>query len=441
MRVAVIGTGHVGLVTCVVLAEIGHDVKGTDSDQERIAGLQRGLPPFYEPGVQALLARYLTDGRIGFTHSIAEAVTDAEVVFICVGTPPRADGEANLLAVERAARDIARHASPGTLVVEKSTVPAGTAERVRLTLARQRPDAGFEVACNPEFLREGTALQDSLHPDRILVGADAPHAFEVLRHLYTPLIDAGYRLIETDLATAELAKHASNAFLALKVSFINAIARLCERTGADVVTVAEVMGADPRIGSAFLQAGLGYGGFCLPKDIPAFERFAAQAGYDFPLLKEVARINEEAVTAAVGRVHEALWNLEGKHVAVLGVAYKPGTDDVRLSPAIELARRLLGAGARVVAYDPQASTGARTELAGLEIAPTAYDAVTGAHCLVVGTAWDEFLDLDLPRLRSLMSYPIVVDARNLFDPTRMREAGFDYYPLGRRAVVTESAGR
>ena len=433
-----VGTGHVGLVTCVGLAALGHEVAGTDADPDRIEALRRGEPPFYEPGLEDLLRRHLSEGNLRFAGTTAEAVEGAEVIIICVGTPSRPDGEANLLAVERAAADIARHAPPGAVVVEKSTVPAGTAERVRLTLSRERPDGRFEVASNPEFLREGSAMDDTLRPSRILIGADSPEAARALRRLYAPLVDAGHRLIECDLATAELAKHACNAFLALKISFANALARICELTGADVVTVAEVMGADPRIGPAFLEPGLGYGGYCLPKDIPAFERFAARAGYDFPLLREIARINEQAVGAVIDRVREALWNLEGKRVAVLGLAYKPGTDDVRLSPALELSKRLLQAGARVAGFDPRASVSSNGELDGLEVAANAYDAARGAHCLVVGTAWKEFLELDLGRLRASMAYPIVVDGRNLFDPQAMREAGFDYHPVGRPAVVRDT---
>jgi len=441
VNVAVVGTGHVGLVTCVTLAAMGHEVVGTDVDRDRVAALRRGSTPFFEPGLDDLLQRHLSDGHLRFADTSAEAVAQAEVVLICVGTPPRATGEANLVAVEGAAAEIARFAQPGVVIVEKSTVPAGTAERVRVTLAREQPGARFEVASNPEFLREGTAIDDAMHPSRILVGADSPKAAGALRRLYAPLVEAGCRLIECDLATAELAKHACNAFLALKVSFINAIARLSELTGADVVTVAEVMGTDPRIGSAFLQAGLGYGGYCLPKDIPAFEQFAQQAGYDFPLLREVARINEEALTTVFDRVRESLWNLEGKRVAVLGLAYKPATDDIRLSPALEIARRLHEGGAHVAAYDPRVSDASSEELDWLEIAPDAYEAAGGAHCVVIGTAWDEFGDIDLARLRAAVAYPIVVDGRNLFDPAAMREAGFDYYPVGRPFVIRDAAPR
>jgi UDPglucose 6-dehydrogenase len=296
MKVGVIGTGHVGLVACVAFAEMGHEVTGVDVDHERIEQLKRGIPPFYEPGLEDMLQRYTGTEALSFSSDVADAVRDGEIVFVSVGTPSRASGEANLLAVERVAREVARHADSaanGRLVlVQKSTVPAGTATRVKraLRLANRNAAARVDVASNPEFLREGQAIRDSLEPDRILVGAESVHAFEVFRRLYQPLIDKGYTYIETDVATAELAKHASNAFLALKISYINALARICEVAGADVTRVADIMGSDPRIGRAFLNAGMGYGGFCFPKDLQAFERLSDSLGYDFPLLREVARL-------------------------------------------------------------------------------------------------------------------------------------------------------
>ncbi|HEX2050677.1 MAG TPA: UDP-glucose/GDP-mannose dehydrogenase family protein [Actinomycetota bacterium] len=435
MRVGVIGTGHVGLTTCVTLAALGHDVVGTDHDGEKIASLQAGTAPFFEPGLQDLLDDTLARGRLRFTTDDRDAVAGSEVVFICVGTPARARGDANLVAVENAARAVARHATGPVVVVEKSTVPAGTSARVRRTLERERPELSgrLHVASNPEFLREGNAIKDSLEPDRILVGAQSETAFEVMRRLYAPLTAKGHALIETDIDTAELAKHACNAFLALKISYANALARLCERAGADVTRVAEVMGTDPRIGRAFLDAGLGYGGYCFPKDIVAFERLAVRLGYDMPLLREVARINREAVDATAEKVEEALWNVEGKRVALFGLAFKPGTDDTRESPALVLARRLLSEGATVIGYDPQASSNAKADVPELEVAPDAYDAARGAHCVVVSTEWDEFRRLDLARLKDVMAYPVVVDGRNLFDPQVMVSAGFNYVPTGRPA--------
>jgi UDPglucose 6-dehydrogenase len=431
VNVAVMGTGHVGLVTCVALASVGHQVVGTDIDEERIALLEGGEPPFYEAGLEDALRAQIADGSLRFTTEPKEALGDADVVFICVGTPARADGEANLLAIERSASQIARHAPDGAIVVEKSTVPAGTAERMTPTLSRESGGRRFLVASNPEFLREGSALKDALEPDRIVVGAGEPRTFEVLRELYAPITDAGHLLIETDIATAELAKHASNAFLALKISFANALARVCEAAGADVTSVAEVMGSDPRIGRDFLDAGLGYGGYCFPKDVAALERLSARLGYPFPMLAEVARINEEAVDAAASKVSEALWNLEEKRIALLGLAFKPGTDDVRFSPALALARRLLAAGAHVVGYDPSAGLTAKDDLPELEIAGDPYQAAEGAHCLVLATEWAEFAALDLPALRQAMAYPVIVDGRNALDPDEIVEAGFSYHPTGR----------
>lgn len=433
MRVGVVGCGHVGLVTAAALARLGHDVIGTDQDAEKLALLHRGEVPFYEPGLPELVAEGTASGRLRFVPEVADATRDRELVFICVGTPPRADGEANLVAVERVAGEIARTATGPLVVVEKSTVPVGTAERVRTTLRRERPEIAFEVASNPEFLREGSAVADSLEPDRILVGAESEAAFAALRRLYGPLVQVGIPLIETDIATAELAKHACNAFLATKISFVNALARICERTGADVTAIARVMGTDPRIGPHFLEAGLGWGGYCLPKDLAAFSRLAEDVGYPLPLLGEVARINEEAVEATLAKVREALWNLEGKSVALLGLAFKPGTDDVRFSPALALAERLRAEGAEVVGYDPQAEAAAKAELPELAMACDLYEVAAGAHCAVVCTAWDEIRSLDPVRLAGVMRYPIVVDARNALDGEAFRRAGFTYVPTGRPA--------
>lgn len=435
MRIGVIGTGHVGLVTCLALAGMDHRVVGTDADSAKVAALLRGTSPFFEPGVEDLLRSETEAGRLTFTHDAQAAVADAEVVFVCVGTPPRADGATDLAAVERVARLIARFATDGVLVVQKSTVPSGTAERMASTIGRDRPGLGFDVAANPEFLREGTALQDALRPDRILVGADSDRAFALLRRVYRPMLDRGVPLVETDVRTAELAKHAANAFLALKVSYANALARVCERAGADVVVIADVMGMDARIGRSFLNAGLGWGGYCFPKDLAAFHRLAADLGYDFPLLQEAARINDEIIRVVADRVEGALWTLEDKRVVLLGLSYKPGTDDVRFSPAIALARELLERRAEVVGYDPHAGPNAVEEEPALRLAADPYEAAADAHCLVVSTGWQDFMDLDLPRLRAIMAYPILVDAQNLFDAERAREAGFSYYPIGRPPMV------
>jgi UDPglucose 6-dehydrogenase len=435
VKVAVMGTGHVGLVTCVTFASIGHEVVGTDVDVEKIELLRGGIPPFFEPGLEEAMKREAASGRLSFSTVVDEALRDAEVVFICVGTPARANGDANLLAMEQSAGQIARHAPDGAVVVEKSTVPAGTADRVRTTLQREGGGRSFHVASNPEFLREGAAMHDALEPDRIVIGVESPRSLDVLKRLYAPLLDAGVRLIVTDIRTAELAKHASNAFLSLKISFANALARVCERAGADVTAVADVMGSDPRIGRAFLNAGIGYGGYCFPKDVAALKRLSERLGYPFPLLQEVERLNDEAVEAVAAKVEEALWNLEGKRIALLGLAFKSGTDDVRFSPSLTLARRLLASGAHVVGFDPHAAGNAKDDLPELELASDAYEAATGAHAIVIATDWEEFRALDLAKLREIMTYPLVVDGRNLMDSTVMAEAGFWYYPTGRPPVV------
>jgi UDPglucose 6-dehydrogenase len=441
MRIGVIGTGHVGLVTCVCLAHMGHDVIGTDSDADRIHQLQNGISPFFEPGLEKLIHEGLSSGRLRFVAEASETIKGSEVVFISVGTPPRASGDANLVAVEAAGRTVARHATGRCLVVEKSTVPTGTSRRLGSALRRERPDLAYEleVASNPEFLKEGSAIRDALEPDRILVGAESQWAHQMMRSVYAPILETGCELIETDITTAELAKYASNAFLALKISFVNALARLCERAGADVLLVADVMGTDPRIGRHFLNAGLGYGGSCFPKDLVALQRISSQLGYDFPLLGEIAQINDQAIDVALEKVRDAVWNLEDKRIALLGLSFKAGTDDVRFAPALSLARRLLEEGARVIGYDPVAIASARLEVPEIEPAADAYDAAEGAHCLVLCTEWNEFLNLDLERLARVMTYPIVIDGRNVLDSDEVRAAGFAYYGTGRPPVVEEVA--
>jgi UDPglucose 6-dehydrogenase len=433
MRVAVVGTGHVGLVTAATLSMLDHEVAGIDEDEEKIRLLQQGKSPFFEPGLQELIEKGASSGRLRFASDAPDAMASAHVIFICVGTPAKSTGEANLAAIERAARRLAPHLSGPTVVVEKSTVPAGTADRLWQVLRLERPelDDDIQVVSNPEFLREGQAVEDSLRPERILVGGRSTKAFEAMRQLYEPLIRDGAQFIETDIQTAELAKHACNAFLAMKISYTNALARLCERAGADVTAIAEVMGTDPRIGRAFLDAGLGWGGYCFPKDLQAFERLSARLGYDFGLLREVQRINDEAIAATLEKVKDALWNLEDKRVALLGLSFKPRTDDVRLSPALVLAGRLLDEDAHVVGYDPEAGANAKSEMPELEVASDVYDALDGAHCMVVCTEWDEFRSLDLDRARGVLAHPIVVDGRNVFDPAEMRSKGFIYYGTGR----------
>jgi UDPglucose 6-dehydrogenase len=410
-----------------------------DLDEAKIELLRSGKVPFHEPELDDLVAGQAGTGRLSFESDPAQAVRDAEVLFICVGRPTTAAGDASLTAVEAVGRDVARHAPSGMVIAEKSTVPPGTADRLRLTIARERPGLAFSVVANPEFLREGRAVQDTLRPDRIVVGSDDPGGFDAMRELYRPLVQLGIPLFETDVRTAELSKLASNAFLATKISFANALARLAELTGADIVRITEVMGADPRIGSAFLSAGLGFGGYCLPKDTQTLGRIAERAGYDFGLLRSVMLVNEEAVAAVAAKVEEAVWNLEGKRIALLGLAFKAGTDDVRGSPALALARRFADEGAVVVGHDPMAAAEARAAVPQLEVVDDPYAAVTGAHCVVICTEWPEYRDLDLDRVRRQAAYPIVVDGRNVLDPDRAELAGLTYLPVGRPVRRGEDA--
>ena len=432
MRIGVLGNGHVGLVTCVSLAEMGHDVIGCDRDDAKMSLLKRGVVHFYEPGVDAALARVLEGGNLRFTSDPDAALREAEVVFICVGTPGGVDGRADLSAVQAAASDIARSCSGKVVVVQKSTVPIGTSELVHDVVSElNRDDLVVEVVSNPEFLREGRALHDALSPSRIVVGSRSAWAVDVMRELYRPLTSRGAAFVETDPHTAEVSKLASNAFLALKISFANALARVCEAADADVVTAADVMGMDPRIGRHFLNAGLGFGGFCLPKDVAAFDRLSSELGYDFPLLREVVRINDEALEVVIAKIDLALGGLRCRRVALLGLAFKPGTSDVRSAPALALAGRLRVAGASVVGYDPRASETASDAMSELEVAADPYVAATGAECVVVCTEWEEFRELDLARLASLMHRPILVDGRNFLDPWRAVAAGLEYIPMGR----------
>lgn len=430
MKVAVIGVGHVGLVTAATLAHFGHDVVGLDEDAAKIDSLERGRAPFFEPGLQDLLDEVLGSGKLRFTRDEASAIEGADCAFICVGTPARADGEANLLAVENAAWAVARNATGDVVVIQKSTVPVSTADRLDSIFAKATPHR-IRLVSSPEFLREGAAVADSLQPDRILVGSDDPQAHALMRELYAPVLGGECRYFEVDIHTAELAKHACNAFLALKISFANALARVCEASGADVVSVADIMGSDHRIGREFLNAGLGYGGYCFPKDLLAFKAVAGRLGYDFGLLEEVMKINRGALDATVQKIKDALWNVESKKILLLGLSFKPGTDDVRESPAINLAQALTSLGADVVGHDPQANEFAVRELPGLRVVDDPYEGAEGAHCIVVCTEWPEYSELDLVRLKGIVTLPIIVDGRNLLDEAEVVEAGFSYIPTGR----------
>jgi UDPglucose 6-dehydrogenase len=447
MRICIVGTGYVGLVAGTCLAEIGHLVVCVDDDRQKIEVLQSGGMPIYEPGLEELVARNLREGRLAFTADLREGIEAATAVFICVGTPPLEDGDADLSAVEQAARRIGELSSSYKLVVEKSTVPVQTGMWIEKTL-RVYGDSGqveFDVASNPEFLREGSAVIDFLHPDRIVVGVGHPRAERLLREMYDPIIRRTFvcpvhstcpatepvPFLVTDIRSAELIKHASNAFLATKISFINSVADLCELVGADVELVARGMGLDGRIGQAFLKAGLGFGGFCFPKDLQAFVKIAERCGHDFRLLREVDRINQARVPQAVRKLKEQLWILKDKVIGVWGLAFKPDTDDVRYSPAIALIKQLLAEGVSVRAYDPKAMEKARGEIASAIFSRDPYEAVSGADALVVAAEWREFESLDLTRVKTLMRRPLVLDGRNLFDREKMKSMGFEYLGIGR----------
>ncbi|MBI4381672.1 MAG: UDP-glucose/GDP-mannose dehydrogenase family protein [candidate division NC10 bacterium] len=447
MRICIVGTGYVGLVAGTCLAEIGHRVVCVDDDRQKIEVLQSGEMPIYEPGLEELVARNLRKGHLAFTADLKEGIEAATAVFICVGTPPLEDGDADLSAVEQVARRIGELSSSYKLVVEKSTVPVQTGMWIEKTLKvyGNGSHLEFDVASNPEFLREGSAVVDFLHPDRIVVGVGHPRAERLLREMYDPIIRRTFvcpvhstcsatdpvPFLVTDIRSAELIKHASNSFLAAKISFINSVADLCELVGADVELVAEGMGLDARIGRAFLKAGLGFGGFCFPKDLQAFVKIAEKCGHDFRLLREVDRINQARIPQAIKRLKEQLWILKEKVIGVWGLAFKPDTDDVRYSPAIALIKQLLAEGASVRAYDPKAMETARGEIASATLCRDPYEAVSGADAVVVATEWKEFETLDLTRVKTLMRRPLVLDGRNLFDREKMKSMGFEYLGIGR----------
>jgi len=456
VRLAVIGCGYVGLVTGSCLAEAGHEVVATDNDPVRIGTLTSGRLPIYEPGLDRVMESACAAGRLRFTSECADAVRSADAVYICVGTPPLDSGEADLSAIDNVARQIAAAARSSVLVIEKSTVPAQTGEQLRhaLQVYGRSSGAKFRVASNPEFLREGTAVGDFFHPDRIVVGVEDPESEAQLREIYKPFLEGRFHcpvhepkcppipapvFLVTTIASAELIKHASNSFLGLKISYANLIADLCEKLGGNVEEVTRAMGLDPRIGPHFLNAGLGFGGFCLPKDIQAFIRLAEKQGVDFTLLKEVEAVNKRRIEQFVGKVRRALWVVKDKTVGVLGLAFNPNTDDVRFAPAIEVIRRLVAEGATVRASDPFAIERARSLLDGPQFLEDPYAVAHGADALLLLTEWKEYRDLDWKRICRQMARPLVLDARNMLSPTKMKELGFEYYSFGRPDLSTNAA--
>jgi len=444
----VIGCGYVGLVTGACLAEAGHEVVCTDIDRERIAKLNAGGVPIYEHHLEGILTSARKAGRISYTADTAEAIRAGDAIFICVGTPPKENGEADLSAIDHVARQIAEAARSPKLVIEKSTVPARTGIQLGRALAAysRETNVRFRVASNPEFLREGTAVEDFFHPDRIVVGVEDESSAAELREIYRPILErsfhcpvhngacpAGHKaeFLVTTINSAELIKHASNSFLALKISYANVIADLCERIGADVEEVTHAMGLDPRIGGQFLRAGLGFGGFCFPKDVQAFIHLAGAVGVDFDILKAADRVNKQCIDRFFEKVRKALWVLKGKQVAVLGLAFKANTDDIRFAPALEVVKRLLEEGAHVHASDPEAISRTKALYPQAAYHRDAYEALRSADAALVCTEWDVFRNLDWERAGKLMARRLVIDGRNLYSPQRMRELGFEYYSFGR----------
>jgi UDPglucose 6-dehydrogenase len=448
LRLSVIGCGYVGLVTGACLAEAGHEVVCTDIDRERIAKLNAGGVPIYEQHLDRILASARKAGKISFTADAGEAIRSGDAIFICVGTPPKDSGEADLSAIDHVARQIAAEARTAKLVVEKSTVPARTGLELSRALAAYSKNSNvkFRVASNPEFLREGTAVEDFFHPDRIVVGVEDPSSAAELREIYRPILEKSFHcpvhegtcppghkaeFLVTTINSAELIKHASNSFLALKISYANVIADLCEKIGANVEEVTHAMGLDARIGGQFLKAGLGYGGFCFPKDVQAFIHLSAKVGVDFDILKATERVNKQRIERFFDKIHQALWVIKGKRVAVLGLAFKANTDDIRFAPALEVVKRLLEEGADVHASDPEAVSRTKALFPKVHYHEDPYDALRDADAALVCTEWAIFRRLDWEHAGTLMARKLIIDGRNLYTPQAMREKGFEYYSFGR----------
>ena len=429
MKLTLIGTGYVGLVTGACFAEVGHQVVCVDNDAAKVKVLQSGGIPIYEPGLEELVKKNVAAGRLAFTDSTAEGVQKSDVVFIAVPTPPQADGSVDLSFIERVARDIAAAMTTYKIVVDKSTVPVKTGEKVSETIKRYCPaKVDFDVVSNPEFLREGFAVGDLMKPDRVVIGVRSQRPVAAMKEIYAPF---NAPIIVTDINSAELIKHAANSFLALKISYINAIATICEAAGANVQEVAQGIGLDERIGRRFLNAGIGFGGSCFPKDLSAFIKIAEQIGYDFRLLKEVQHINADQMERFVKKITDTLWVLKDKKIGVLGLAFKQNTDDIRMSPAIELCHRLQKEGARLRVHDPKAMDKTKAVLPNVTYVDDMNAVAEGCDAIVIATEWDEFKKLDLERARKSLTHPIMFDGRNLFDRGEMERLGWIYKSVGR----------
>jgi len=430
VKITIVGTGYVGLVTGACFAEVGHQVVCVDNDLKKVAFLQGGGIPIYEPGLEELVKNNVAAGRLRFTGQIADGVANSEVIFIAVPTPPKADGSVDMTFVEHVAREIAGAMTDYKIIVDKSTVPVKTGDKVAQTIKRyNKQRVEFDVVSNPEFLREGCAVGDLLHPDRVVIGVAGDRPVAKMQAVYAPFQAP---IIVTDINSAELIKHACNSFLALKISYANALSVICEASGANITDVVTGMGLDKRIGRAFLNAGLGYGGSCFPKDISAFVHITQELGYDFRLLKEVQHINTEQVERFLKKIHETLWIVKDKTIGILGLAFKPDTDDMRLAPSLDILRPLLKEGAKLKAYDPQAMDKAKEFLPDIEYCRDPYTAAAGVDAVILCTEWEEFRSLDLAKLKDVMGHPTVFDGRNVFDQKHMAELGFTYVSIGRR---------
>ena len=433
MNISIIGTGYVGLVTGACLAELGNTVICTDNNHKKISDLKRCVIPIYEPGLEELVTINVKKKRLLFTTSIKDAVNKSEVIFIAVGTPSLDNGEADLTGVENVVRNIAINMTGYRLIVEKSTVPVETGKWVKDTISTYiKHNIKFDIASNPEFLREGQAINDFMHPDRIVIGVESKKARDILVSLYKPLNSP---LVITDIKSAELIKHASNSFLATKISFINAISHICEKVGADVVEVAEGMGLDKRIGPGFLNAGIGYGGSCFPKDVDAFINIAEKLGCNFDLLKAVKAINQQQKSFFLNKIKDLLWIIKDKTIGILGLSFKPNTDDIRNAPSIDIIQALQSEGAKIKVYDPSAMEKAGELLGKVKFCKDPYEVSRGSDCLLIITEWDEFKELDLSKIKKLLKRPFIIDGRNIYEPQRMKKLGFTYAGIGRRGVL------
>jgi UDPglucose 6-dehydrogenase len=435
MDISIIGSGYVGLVTGACFADVGHNVICVDNDEGKIKTLQAGRIPIYEPGLEEIVHRNVSAHRLHFSSSISEGVEKSQIVFIAVPTPPQSNGDVDLSFIEKVSREIADILTDYRVIVDKSTVPVKTGERVAETIKRyNRHGAKFDVVSNPEFLREGCAIRDLMHPDRIVIGAQSQHAVDLMKKVYEPFMAP---VLVTGINSAELIKHAANSFLALKISYINAISAICDASGADVEKVADGIGMDRRIGRQFLNAGIGYGGSCFPKDVAAFIHISEQLGVPFTLLKEVQGINAGQKERFLKLIRDTLWVLREKKIAVWGLTFKPNTDDVRSSVAIELVDAMLREGAHVSIYDPKGMEKARElkAIADAKFAASALEAVDGAEALVIATEWNEFANVDFAAVKQRMTTPIVFDGRNLLNPETMGELGFHYHSIGRASVI------